>query len=302
MNFINYVTLFVILFSVIITDNSNVDQDDERKSGFELFLETDRGNQNIRISQREKAMLPLLLRESRFNLWYKRFWIDTDVTVPEHAQIYFIEDPRHSDAITILFALATPAQKVDPNLAMHRNISHMVMDEMNKILDLPEELHLFVAIDFYSEGDLSEYEPRREFQYLVPNALRNPDVEFPASTGFGNQRVGIRAVEYALGLSQPIFENVKSQYSEILKMNALIWRQDADLKLERHTLDMNALMLSFKLQKKARRSDPSLLRHRNLGRNFSEYLLENLEEKPAWLRVGASADTTNGQTTPVILY
>lgn len=294
---------FLIIISLILPGFAEVEEglQEDRKTAHELFMETNRGNQTFRIKNREKAMLPLILRASNINIWYQKFWEGTGINVPDNARFRFIEDPAHSEAITLLFELTPDAKEKDKKLVMHRNIVRMLRNEVLKTYDLPDDLHLFAAVYIHDDEEFTDVESYTGLQYLYPDLLRNPEADLPERTGSGNQRVTITGVEYAIELLHPIVRNLERQYASILQMHALLWQQDADLELIPHQYDINALMLKFNLGTKARNSDPDLRRHRNVGQSFSEILYGSISEKPDWLSVGAAADTTNGQRTPVLL-
>ncbi len=291
------VSIVLILGSALLW----AQEDDFRTKPQDRFLSTERGNQQIRLTQRELAMIPFLYREKGLNDWYSRFWEHTDIQVPEQARIIVMEDPGHPDAILLMCVLTNDAHKHDQNLTKHRNIARMLRDEFAQKNKLPDGIHLFVAVDFWPYDDITDYRLRYGLQYVEPFIAKDPELQLPESTGFGRNRTSVTGIEFVLKMMEPAMEEFERSYSEILQMNGLRYHLDGRVSLVSHDRNLNAVAFLFEINNRVARTDRNLRLHSNIGERFGDMLIEKMPIIPDWLETGVAVDSTGGYFAPVIL-
>lgn len=296
------ILLFTVLFVLLLVGALSSHDDEFRSTPEERFLSTERGNQAIRMTNREIAMLPFLYREPQLNRWYARFFEGTDIVVPDQARIFVLEDPAHSDAILLMCVLTPKAQRADPNMVMHRNMARMLRDEFVERKKIPDGIKLFVAVDTWPDEGFEDYRLRFGMQYLEPYLLRNPEKQLPPITGFGRTRTSITGVQYVIRQMAPFMEVLEKRYAEILEMNGFRYHLDAKVSLVPHIRDLNAVMFLFEINPNVARSDRHLRMHTNIGMGFIDDLLDELPAIPDWFAAGVAVDSTGGYFAPVILH
>jgi hypothetical protein len=274
-------------------------------SAMDFYAVTRAGDDKVSITQTEYALLSIAYQEKKMNNWYEKFWVEEGFLSPEDMYVRIQRSSIHDESLMIVFDVTEPVIKADSTYEIHLRIADMLQGHLQSQikLDSTDWVQWITAVNenYIPVNPVkSRLVQKQQVKIIRPengdlNRL-NPQV------GKGRQEMRIPARDLAALYLEGSIEDLHLVYKGYLSISGLQLFQNAEILIEKNKADNDLLSFVFVMDTETARNDPGLKAHRNMAKQFREFIMRKVEPvQTKWLRIRFEADTSGKITERVWL-
>ena len=298
---ITYTTFLILVFSPLGTIVYG------QASAFDFYIISSSGSDKINITKREYALLTLQYYEKKMNNWYEKFWVKENFISPDDIYVRLTSSPQQGDSFVLIFELTKPVLEIDSTLEVHKRISAMLTEDLQKKirLDSTNWIQWMTAYttDFNPSRDYKDVRSlvrSSKLNYIIPEQ-ENLD-ELPTLSDEGRETLRIDSRTYAFTFLEPIIEDLHILYKQYLNFNGLELYSNAQIVMEKNKFNDDMITFLFKMDEKTLNSDPRLDVHRDMAKQLLSFVKRKVNPiQTRWLRFRFEADKTGKLADRVLL-
>ena len=261
----------------------------------------------MEVPLRDSVLYPVQYLQPEINKMYQKFWEPDGFVIYEDMEAVIEADQTDKKAINILFKMTPELAKHDKEFSAHARLAKIMIGYLKKHADVANRPLFWNAITDTLE--MVKKKPKFVFGQLPKKIVPiyqepNPSdtTAYQAIKEMSVTMTSTTAIEFAINMFEQQADGFKRVYQPILNFDNLMYGEDAEIVISRHPIDVDIVVIMFRMNSKAVLVDPKFDQTRILAEGIVKKMKKKTEDfTPHWLKLAAAVDTSQGRRTPILL-